>query len=77
MRWVKLPGYRQSRTGNWHQGGFGSKEVNTGPHHGDQWNPPPLWGEAELPSAHPSADFKKEDETRLYFHVSVYYVGKI
>jgi len=34
-------------------------------------------GKAELPPACPFADFKTEDETRLHFHVSIYYVGKI
>lgn len=34
-------------------------------------------GKTELPSACPFADFKKEDETRLHFNVSIYYVGKI
>lgn len=34
-------------------------------------------GRAELTSACPFAAFRKKDETRLHFHVSIYYIGKI
>lgn len=34
-------------------------------------------GKAALPSAHPFANFKQEDEMRLHSHVSIYQVGRV